>query len=347
MFAREEKQLPDESLQIIAVDKTNAHHVGIVFRSIYGEDFPVRDVYQPEVLCREIGAGRLASALAFAQDGRAAGYISSFKSAPNFRLWEAGNLVVDPEFANTDVASRLTEYYFAPSMRIIADSDGFFSEAVCCHYFTQVITCKAGMFDCALELDQLSGESFKDGKSNRAETARVSCVLNFKEFTNPIGMEYLPARYEKMLRTLAAPLHPRILLTAGTLMPNAGMTVWEDKYFEFAKTWKIAVRKIGADWTAMIAGILAEADRRRVVSLQVTLNTACPPINAAVELLREQGFFFGGLMPRWFGTDGVLMQKLLDDEPEYEKIKLYTPTARKLLDFIRTDREAVNNGDKP
>ena len=334
-----------DEIQIVAVDEANAHHVGSVFRAIYGEDFPVRDVYQPEVLCREIGAGRLASALAFAQDGRVAGYISSFKSAPNFRLWEAGNLVVDPEFANTDVASRLTEYYFAPSMRIIADSDGFFSEAVCCHYFTQVSTIKAGMFDCALELDQLSGDSFKDGKSNRAETARVSCVLNFKEFTNPVEMQYLPARYEEMLRTLAAPLRPRTFLTTGTLPPNAGMTVWEDKYFEFAQTWKIAVRKIGADWAAVIAGILAEADRRRVISLQITLDTACPPINAAVELLREQGFFLGGLMPRWFGTDGVLMQKLLGDEPEYEKIKLYTPTARKLLDFIRDDRDAVNSGD--
>lgn len=335
--------MPEESFRIVVVDEANAHHVGNVFRSVYGEDFPVKYVYQPEVLWREIGAGRLAAALAFAQGGRAVGYLSSFKSTPNFRLWEAGNLVVDPEFAKTDVASQLTKYYFSPYMRSMTDSDGLFSEAVCCHYFTQVSAIKAGMFDCALEFDQLSGESFKDGKSNRAELARVSCLLNFREFTNPVERQYLPVRYEKMLRGLAAPLRPRTFVAAGTSLPTEGMTVREDNYFEFAQTWKIAVRKIGADWAAVIDEILAEALRRRVISLQITLNTACPHIDAATGVLQGRGFFFGGLMPRWFGTDGMLMQKLFGDEPEFEKIKLYTPTARNLLDFIRADRQAVNS----
>ena len=337
--------MPEELFQIVVVDEANAHYVGNVFRSVYGEDFPVKDVYQPAVLQREIGAGRLASALAFSREGRAVGYVSSFKSAPNFRLWEAGNLVVDPEFSGTEVASQLTEYYFTSSGHIMPDGDGLFCEAVCCHYFTQISTSKTGMVACALELDQLDGDSFKESKSNRAELARVSCVLNFKEFTNPIGLQYLPARYEEMLRTLAAPLRPRTFLTAGTSAPDAERTVREDQYFEFARTWKIAVREMGADGGAVIDEILAEALKRRVISLQITLNTACPQIGVAVELLRSRGFFFGGLMPRWFGADGVLMQKLFDDEPEYEKMKLYTPTARKLLDFIRTDREAVNGGD--
>lgn len=346
MSVGEEPSLPGDAMQIVAVDESNAHHVGAVFRSVYGENFPVKNVYQPEMLCKEIGAGRLTAALAFAQGGRAAGYISAFKSAPNFRLWEAGNLVVDPEFASTDVTTPLSEYYLSSSMNLTAGSDGLFSEAVCCHYFTQVGAIKSGLFDCALELDQLSGDSFKDGKSNKAETTRVSCVLNFKEFTDPTETEYLPARYAEMLRTLAAPLRPRTFLTGGTAPPSAGMTVREDSYFDFAQTWKIAIRKIGADWAAVIAEILAEAHRRRVISLQITLDTACPPIDAAVELLRDQGFFFGGLMPRWFGTDGVLLQKLFGDEPEFEKIKLYSPTARKLLKFIRAEREAVNSGDQ-
>jgi hypothetical protein len=68
---------------------------------------------------------------------------------------------------------------------------------------------------------------------------------------------------------------------------------------------------------------------------------ACPHIGVAVDLLREKGFFFGGMAPRWFGTDGLLMQRLLESETEYEKTKLYKPFSRELLAFIRTDREAV------
>lgn len=124
-------------------------------------------------------------------------------------------------------------------------------------------------------------------------------------------------------------------------MPVMGATLREDLYFESARTWKMAIRSIGADWASVIAQILAEAEKRRVISLQITIDMACPPIAAAVESLREQNFFLGGLMPRWFGTDGLLMQKLFADEPEFEKLKLYSPTARDLLDYIRTGKRST------
>ena len=54
----------EEMLQVVTVDAGNADKVATIFRVLYGEDFPVRDVYQPEVLWREIEAGRLAAALA-------------------------------------------------------------------------------------------------------------------------------------------------------------------------------------------------------------------------------------------------------------------------------------------
>ena len=104
------------------------------------------------------------------------------------------------------------------------------------------------------------------------------------------------------------------------------------------------MRSIGADWTAVVANLLTEADRRQVVSLQVAVNTACPAVGAAVEVLREQGFFFCGLAPRWFGTDGVVMQKLSGTEPNFEETKLYSDTARDLLQYIRQDRETVLTG---
>lgn len=333
-----------EKYRIVAVEKENAHLVGTVFSALYGEDFPVRDVYQPAALLREIHDGRLTAALAIDAADRPAGYISFFKSTPNPFLWEAGNMLVVPEHARSGVAGLLAEYYFDPTMCRMTESDGIFSEAVCCHYFTQVGAIKAGLVDCALELDQLDGDSFKDGKSNKAGLARVSCVLNFKELSDPVEPEYLPARYEEWLRRLAAPLRARTFFASTASLPSEGDTVREEKYYDFAQTWKVAVRSIGADWTAVVAKLLTEADRRQVVSLQVAVNTACPAVGAAVEVLRELGFFFCGLAPRWFGTDGVLLQKLNGPEPNFEETKLYSDTARELLQFIRQDREAVLNG---
>ncbi|MCX5810026.1 MAG: hypothetical protein NTX36_11765 [Proteobacteria bacterium] len=333
--------MPDEPFRIVAVDKTNTHHVGTVFRSLYGEDFPVKDVYQPEILWKEIQAGRLVSALAFDVKGQAVGYISMFKTAPNPRLWEAGNMLVVPGYAHTNISSHLIRHYFDPAMCKMTDIDGVFGETVCCHFFTQVSAAKIGMTDCGLELDQLDGDSFKDGKSNKAGTARVSCVLYFWELTDQLEPEYVPVRYDTILRRITGSLRPRILFPSTDALPTDGATTLEEKYYASAKTWKVAVPIIGRDWIAVVEDILYKAKQRRVISLQVTLNMACPHIGAAVDLLRQKGFFFGGMAPRWFGTDGLLMQKLFGSETEYERTKLYTPFSRELLAFIRFDREAV------
>jgi hypothetical protein len=198
------------------------------------------------------------------------------------------------------------------------------------------------MIDCGIELDQLDGNSFKDGKSNKAETARVSCVINFLEVTDPSEPEFVPAPYDEMVRRLTAPLRPRILVPSTAMLPAEGATHQEEKYYATARTWKVSVPAVGKNWAAVVTNMLNEAVKRDVISLQVTVNMVCPHIGAAVTVLREKGFFFGGVVPRWFGTDGLLMQKLFGSETDYDETKLYTKTAKELLTFIRSDREAVN-----
>ena len=51
-------------MRIVPVDETNVPLVAEVFRSVYGDDFPVGYVYDPEELLREIGADRLIPVLA-------------------------------------------------------------------------------------------------------------------------------------------------------------------------------------------------------------------------------------------------------------------------------------------
>lgn len=339
----------EEPFRFAAVDGQNVRQVATVFRSVYGEDFHSRDVYDPELLWEKIQAGKIISALAFSADGEPAGYISLFNTAPNPRLWETGNIVVVPRYAQTDIALRLFGHYEA----LIASKgdaiDGIFTEAVCSHYVTQIYSAESGMADCGLELDQLDGGSFKDGKSNKAGSARVSCLLCFKEKKDPPGPVYLPLRYEGMLRKIAAQLRPREWRLSAAVTPCQGVATQEEKYYPASRTWKISFRDIGGDWTAVVGGIVEQARQRRVISLQITLNLALPYVGQAVEILCGKGFFFGGLAPFWFGTDGLLMQQVWADKAPDEGIKLYTPMAKELLAYIRADRQRVREagGDPP
>ena len=264
-----------------------------------------------------------------------------FKNAPNHNLWEAGNLVVVPDYKQTDVSSLLFAAYFNDALSAGTTSDGLMGEAVCCHYFTQVGNIKAGAADVALELDQLDGPSFI---GNRTGSARVSCVLGFLENSAPTSPIYLPTIYAPILVKLLQPLQPRIVLHDAAPLPTTGTTQREERYYESVQTWKFFVHSIGADWPDFAAEIVAEAKRRGVVSLQILLNMACPQLDAAVQTLKSNGFFFGGLAPRWFGPDGLLMQQVLGQETEYEHIKLYSATAKQILAWIQAERSAMSTG---
>jgi hypothetical protein len=59
-----------------------------------------------------------------------------------------------------------------------------------------------------------------------------------------------------------------------------------------------------------------------------------------VELLRENGYSLGGLLPVWFGDDGLLMQKHFVD-PDFDGMKIYSERGRSLVEMVRRDWEKV------
>ena len=328
---------------ITAVNVANAASVATVFRSIYGDAFPVQYVYHADQVMEEIDAGRLAASLAFNGNGEAIGYVSFYKCAPNPNLWEGGNLVVVPGGGSDALGWDLMQHYLLPGKLPGPQPDGIIGEAVCHHYFTQVGAVKLGFEECGLELDLLDGASFSE---HRPDTERVACVVQFYELSDPSDVCYLPEQYLDFLQDLYGRLRPRTLLPGSLPLPLSGETVSTDHWFEEAGTWRFSVSAIGNDWEQFLDRMLATCQERKIVCLQLVISTAMPCISEAVGQLRQRGFFIGGLFPRWFGNDGVMLQQLFGKEPDYDGIKLYTDVARKMLKSIRSDCEAVQRKEK-
>lgn len=323
---------------ILPVDASRADTVAEVFRSIYGDTYPVTYVYQGAGVMAEITAGRLSSFLAFDSQGLPTGYVAIYTSAPNPHLWEGGNLLVVPGRGDGDLAWSLLQQFLRPEHLPPSGSDGIFVESVCHHFFTQMACVKSGFVDCALALEQMDGAAFRE---HAPESERVACLLQFFEQSDPEEACHLPERYEEPLRAILGRLRPRNLRHGHAALPETGTTVRHDTWFTGAGMWRVAVSSIGGDWTRLLDELLLQAAQRGVVSLQVVISAALPSIGRAVEELRQRGFFLGGLFPRWFGADGIMMQRILGREPEYEEIRLYSAGARALFEFIRSDRESV------
>lgn len=330
--------MADQDIIIKKVDQSCVAAVPGLFRAIYGDAFPVQYVYHADLIMAEIEGGRLDASIAFDAVGNPAGYIALYKNAPNPQLWEGGNLLVLPGSAGSNLAWLLVQHYAQPENIPATGSDGIFGEAVCHHYFTQMGGVKCGFGDYALMLDQVNGASFQE---HGPETERVACLLQFLEQSDPPDLCYLPEQYLEPLQKLLTPLLPRTALPGSAPLPVTGETASSDVWFSDAGTWRISVSSLGADWPAFLDQLLEQARQRQAVSLQVVLSAGLDCTTAAVQEMRQRGFFLGGLFPRWFGSDGIALQQVLGKEPDYDGIKLYSPVARELLGFIQTDRESV------
>jgi hypothetical protein len=307
-----------------------------LFREIYGEAYPHADMYCEETLRENIRSQNVRALLGVDADGRAQGYFAREQTAPNQEIWEEKGLVVTAAYKRTQLGMKLMSQMQEAGF---SHDSGVFSFPVCYQYFSQLACVKHGRSDVALCLEMVDASIFKE---REAGTGRVACLLNFSEYASPEGPIYLPEPYDAILRELAAPLQKRVFKKAAGALPSESKTVLESLAAPEGGNWSLAVREVGADWSQVLSALLAQACRNNVRSWRVFVNAHQPSVGAAVEQLRQQGFFFCGLAPQWFGSDGIVLQKLADQEPDFEGIRLYSRQARELCSFLRADREAVS-----
>lgn len=319
---------------------------GIVdlYREVYGENYPVKAAYDPQELIRQQEAGEAWRAVARSAAGEVIGHVAFYRSSPpNPMLYEHGQLMVSHAYRQTDVAFALMNYSLAeiPHRHAVEEIWG---EAVCNHLFSQMMTRENGYVETGLEVDLMPAESYTQAFGpGQVSKSRVSTLLVFRSFCPKSQTIYLPAVYEEQLRYIYDATDARHVFEPSMAPLPVDINTQADIFtFAGAGVSRITVTEIGADFETRLALLEREASAACVFVKQVFLRLTEPAIGAAVQVLRQRGYFLGGALPRWFGDDGLLMQKTLD-EPDFEKICLLSKRARKLKEMVMMDRKSVTD----
>ena len=214
--------------------------------------------------------------------------------------------------------------------------EAVFGEPVCNHVFAQRAMAGLDYVTQTLEVDLMPAAAYDQEKS---ASGRVSTLLDFKTLTPKPHEVYLPGVYEEPFNYLYGGLDDKrqIRLSVDLPLPEVP-TELNTEVFDFAQVARIAVNQAGRDFLTALAEEEKKLLARKVVVFQVWLNLSWPWINEVVLKLRIMNYFLGGLLPRWFDTDGMLMQKVIG-RPNWEGIQLYFDRAKKLLEWVRTDWE--------
>jgi hypothetical protein len=331
---------PGQTYEFDLFRPEDAEGVTRLFKTVYGDGYPVKTFIDPKLLIEENAAGRTISSVARTPKGDIVGHGALFRSAPYERIFESGAGLVHPFYrGGKGIYTTLGLQVEAAAKKY--EIEQVFGEPVCNHIFAQKGTARAGWTTHAIEIDLMPAEAYDKEKS---ASGRVTALLDFKTLKPKPHAVYLSAAYEKNMRFIYSGLDDdRDLILSQDELPSSIKTEIKTQVFDFAQVARLAVHEAGTDFESAL-----EREERSLLEeglkvLQVWLKLSWPWIGQAVDALRRRGYFLGGILPRWFDADGLLMQKIIG-QPNWEGIQLYFDRAKKILEIVKTDWQQVGQG---
>ncbi len=300
---------PGQEVVIERFTPEYAEGVAKCFNQVYGEGYPIDTYINPKKLIEENRARRVISVIARTINGQVVGHVALFNSDPcNLNIYESGSGVVIKEYRNTaKLFSRMAK--LSEDIALEEGIHGIYGEPVCNHPFSQKMTYNLKWITTALEVDLMPASAYeKEGSAS----GRVSVFWGFKTLVPNPHTVYLPKIYKDFFRLIYKRVEDKRDIKVSTAyIPPDNKTNIDTYYFEFANVLRMAIKDTGNDFEEKLEDIEKEAKNRGILCFQAWLNLGKPYVGEAVEILRKRGYFIGGLLTRWFDTDGILMQKLI------------------------------------
>ncbi|MEW6184108.1 MAG: hypothetical protein AB1585_00035 [Thermodesulfobacteriota bacterium] len=314
----------------------DAEGVARLFKTVYGEGYPIRTFIDPQRLIEENKAGRVISSVARTPRGDIVGHNALFCSAPFKRIYETGAGVVHPHYrGGKGIFSGLVIHGLEVGEKQFG-AEAIFGESVCNHVFSQKMCHGLGYITQAVEVDLMPAAAYE--KEDSAQ-GRVASIVDCQSFNPNPQTVFVPKPYVDLFQFLYQGLNEerRIDISDRQDFPPESSEL-ETRIFDFAQVARVSVNRAGPDFRTVLDREEKRILAAGVVVIQIWLNLSWPWVNRLVEELRGRKYFIGGLLPRWFDQDGMLMQKIRN-RPHWEGIQLQFDRAKKILEWVRGDWE--------
>lgn len=307
--------------------------------SIYGGGYPVNTYYVPRQLIEQTRNGNIHGVVARTAGGKVVGFGALYRSTPPFSgIYEAGQYIVRKEYRNSRAAFEI-DHFVQNRLPGEVGVDAYFGEAVCRHVIVQKMGVRAGAIETGIELDLMPEEAYE---TEVGQTGRVAALLMFKVLKDRPHKICVPEAYMEVIGGCVRDMGlSRSLKSVGEGSGAAGESHSVQQYFEEAAVARLSLTKAGVDNGRVLGDFESTASRKGCKVRQVFLNIGDPATGDVFRALLSNGYFFGGYLPRWFDTDGLLLQKLTE-APNLEAINLYSERAKGLLEFTLKDLERAS-----
>ncbi len=315
-----------------------------LFYAVYGYSYINDYVYYPEKIRTLVDTKKLISIVAVLPDDRLVGHVGLIQRNDDPLVYEPCLGITDPRLKSKGVFSKL----FARTMEWVRElpMQYCFFDFVTNHDYSQRFVSRYQPIDLALFVGCQSKDTQAklqklglgpDPKEMERYTLLYSLIPRVE---HPFGKEVLlPNNVGEMLGFLLKPLNLRWVpsprfhsLSLGGqyethLQPNQGSVI-----FDLTCSGREAVSKILKDWQTLLR------NGYQYAGIEVALEQ--PGLGNLYDILSSNGFFVSGFVPYKNSAKLALrFQSIGPTKVAFEEIKVYTETAKKLLQVVRSSYE--------
>ncbi len=328
---------PGQDVEVGLFRPEDALGVALAYYETYGDAFPLEHVYDPAEIIRRNATDAQHTLVARTPKKDVTGLAGLFRSAPNPDVYEAGQLMVLKSYRKRKIGVRFSEEALDNLPRTLR-IPVIFGESVCDHLPPQALFYAQGMSFTGLEAECMPPPP---GAGEGGASRKRSLFLMFKIFQNAFRETHTPEAYRAFCEAIYAELAlPRAESPSAAL---TGETASSQFFLQETGLLRLTVTRAGGDFDETVCAAEATAGDLGVVQAFLDLGDAAAP--RAVDALRDRGYFLGGLLPYWFGSDGLLMQKT-GLEPDWNAIQVCCPKGAAMRDVIREDYERAKRRER-
>ena len=300
----------------------------------YGYSYVYDFVYYPNRLAALNASDELISAVAVAADGEVLGHAALIPAGTEAQTGELAMIATLPHYRSGGVGRQLSEWLLDWAAR--QGWHGVNANAVTSHPFSQHICVRLGFRPCGLLLGLAPASMSFHGIADHLRQ-RESCVLLYHALQSPSARTlYPPLRYQPLLTRIYGWLDRPVSFAPGQ-PPAAATSRWEITAKGHFGAAILTVRQLGQDAAHIVAGQLLELRRQGMECVLLYLNLNDPALPHFAADWERLGFHFAGMLPGGEEGDWLILNHLLQQAFDYERLVLADDWSRELLAAIEAE----------
>lgn len=328
-----------QGLYIIAgFRNSDAGAIVQLFREAYGDNYLKSSIYDPETFIVGNRTQQLISVVARTAAGEVVGHVGLSRCAPSPKVLEIGQAVVSRDHRSGGLLASMMSIAIEHA-RGGLDCELLFGAAVCNHSYSQKACLSLGLTEIGYEMDYLPERMFI---AAHGPIGRVATLNYARSFAPDKDAEvYLPRPYAQNVRDVVEHLGDRRRYheVDESAVPSgeSELTVGDMADCDVVA---VNLTHAGADFEARLASLEEEARSNGRAMIKVAINLGQPEVAQVVDVLRSQEYFCGCVLPRWFGSDALLMIKTFN-APNFAGLKIQSERSQDLRDQVERDYLSV------